>query len=281
MNENKTVIIRGKEYTFVSNEKTAKFEADVSAVAALLAKSNEELTACERFELLRIYRPAFHKSGKIEDVMSFDSSATSCAFCEAMRAAAAKNPLHICGYCYDYQQEHSFKGVNVLNRHTLNMVIMSEVEFTVDELRLLSVAYINRVNSSGDVPNVTYAKNMIKLCYAFPSVRFGFWAKNTAAVVAACDELGKPENVKLIQSSPIIGQAVKLAKWFDVVFVVYLTKEDTENAIACGAKECNGKKCKACGFKCYLESGWQHGDVVAEYLRVPGMKDADRKAKIG
>lgn len=281
MNENRTVIIRGKEYALIHNDKTANFEKDVEKVRAILEKSNDELTALDRFALLQIYRPSFHKSGKIENAMSFDSTATNCDFCKLMREAAKENKLHICGYCYDYSQEHGFKGANVINRHTLNMIIMSEVEFTVDELRVLNVAYINRVNSSGDVPNVTYAKNMLKLCFAFPSVRFGFWAKNTAAVVAACDELGKPSNVKLIQSSPIIGKAVKLAPYFDVVFVVYLTKEATEKAIAAGAKECNGKKCKACGFKCYLENGWQPGDVVAEYLRIPGMRDADREKNIG
>ena len=154
---------------------------------------------------------------------------------------------------------------------------MSSVEFTVEELRVLSVAYLNRVNSSGDVPNVTYALNMIKLCYAFPAVRFGFWAKNTAAVIAACDVLGKPENVVLVQSSPIIGQPAPLAKYFDFVFTVYLTQEAVDAAIAAGAGACNGKKCKDCGYSCYLNLWKESGVVnVAEYLRIPGVKDAAR-----
>ena len=68
---------------------------------------------------------------------------------------------------------------------------------------------------------------------------------------------------------------VELAKYFDFVFTVYLTKEDTEKAIADGAGECNGKKCKLCGYKCYFNS-WNSKNV-AEYLRIPGVKDEKRK----
>ena len=272
MNTNINVTIQGKKYLFIHNEKTANFEKDLFAIADILNK--EEITAEDRIELLKLYKSSFHKSGKIEGITSFDSSATNCGFCQQMRKTAENNPLHICGYCYDYSQEHSFKGVNVLNRHSLNMLIMASVDFTVDELRFLSAGYLNRINSSGDVPNETYARNMIRICLAFPGAKFGFWAKNTAAVVAACDELGKPENVKLIQSSPIIGKPSKLAKYFDNVFTVYLTKDETEKAVAAGANECNGKKCKECGYSCYY--GWQAGANIAEYLRIPGVKDCDR-----
>ena len=279
MNENRNITICGKEYVYIHNDKTAKFERDLTKVAAILEKDVEQLSPVERIELLSIYHPAYHDSGKIEGITSFDSTATNCDFCKMMRELAKNNPLHICGYCYDFAQEHSFKGVNVLNRHTLNMIIMSTVEFTIEELRLLNVTYINRINSSGDVPNVTYARNMIKICFAFPCVKFGFWSKNTVPVIAACDELGKPENVTLIQSSYIIGKPAKLAKYFDLVFTVYLTREETENALANGSNECNGKKCKECGYKCYL-NGWKAGSNIAEYLRIPGIKDNKRKEMI-
>jgi len=281
MNENRNIIINGKEYTFIHNDKTINFEKDLFAVAAILYKGAENITREDKFKLLSIYKPAYHKSGKIEGITSFDSSATNCEFCNLMREAAKEDPNHICGYCYDYSQEHSFKGVNVLNRHSLNMIIMSSVEFSVEELRFLNVSYINRVNSSGDVPNVTYAKNMLNICYAFPCVKFGFWAKNVKAVVEACDKLGKPENVTLIQSSPIIGKPSKLAKYFDFVFTVYLTKEDIQEAIAAGAGECNGRKCKECGYSCYLDIWKKAGIVnVAEYLRIPGVNDSKRKEMI-
>ncbi len=242
-----------------------KFEKDFAIVKAILEKP--VINAVDRMTLISVYKAAYHESGKIEGITSLDSSATNCDFCADMRKAAESNPAHICRYCYDFAQEHSFKGANVINRHSLNMLIMSSVEFTREELATISVSYINRVNSSGDTPNKTYAKNMLNIAYSHPACKFGYWAKNTAAVIAACDEIGKPENVTLVQSSPIIGKPAKLAKYFDIVFTVYATKEGVEKAIEGGAKECNGKKCKDCGFKCYL-NGWNPGDNIAEYLRV-------------
>lgn len=277
--ENRTIRIGGKEYMYIHSDKTANFEKDLFTVADILNKDIDTITPAERIKLLTIYKPSFHKSGKIEDIMSFDSTATNCEFCQLMRKAAENNKMHICNYCYDYKQEHSFKGVNVLNRHTLNMIIMSTVEFTVEELKILNVAYINRVNSSGDVPNLTYARNMIKLCFAFGMVKFAFWAKNTEAVKKACKELGKPENVVLIQSSQIIGKPAKLEEYFDFVFTVYATKAETESAILNGAGACNGKKCKECKFKCYTGE-WKENGVknIAEYLRIPGVHDDKREA---
>ena len=275
MNENRTITINGKNYKYIHNEKTSKFEKELFEVKSILEK--EEITQAGKYKLLSIYHPAFHESGKIEGITSYDSTATNCEFCEMMRKAAQENKLHICGYCYDHEQEHSFKGVNVLNRHTLNMIIMSQVEFSVEELRVLNASYINRVNSSGDAPNITYAKNMIKLCYAFPALRFGFWAKNTYAVIKACDELGKPKNLVLVQSSCIIGFIPKLAKYFDFVFVVFLTKEDIEKALKCKTcGECNGKKCKTCGYKCYTGAWIEEGvKIVCEFLRVTKDKRAE------
>lgn len=260
------IAICGKIIELAKTE-SAKFNRDFETVKAILSKPAEDITAVDRMTLLAIYRPAYHESGKIEGVTSYDSTASNCDFCRAMREAAKNNPSHICGYCYDYAQEHSFRGANIVNRHSLNMLIMSEVEFTREELATVNASYINRVNSSGDTPNKTYAKNMLNIAYSHPACKFGYWAKNTAAVIAACDEIGKPANVTLVQSSPIIGKPVKLAKYFDVVFTVYATKEEVEKAIENGAKECNGKKCKACGYKCYL-NGYSYGDNIAEYLRV-------------
>ena len=246
---------------FIDND---KIENDLNVVMSILDKGVENLTAVDRFTLLNIYKTAYHDSGKIEGVTSLDSTATNCEFCKAIRAANKDNDLCICNGCYDMQQE-SYR-LAVLSRHTLNMLIMMTVDFTVEELKMLTVTPLLRVNSSGDTPNVIYARNMIRSCYAFPFVHVGYWAKNVNAVIAACDELGKPENVVLIQSSCLIGKPAKKAKYFDFVFTVYPDKETCEAAIAAGASSCNGKKCKECGYKCYFGTHEGNGNI-AEVLR--------------
>ena len=249
---------------FMDPEKGGKFEKDFIIVSSILDKGVENLTNIDRFTLLNVYKTSYHDSGKIEGVTSLDSTASNCEFCKAIRQANKDNDLCICNGCYDLQQE-SYR-LNVLNRHSLNMLIMSTVEFTVDELKMLTVTPIVRINSSGDTPNTTYARNMIKLCYAFPFAKVGYWAKNIGPVIKACDELGKPENLTLIQSSCLIGRPATKARYFDFVFTVYPDKTTTEKAIAEGASSCNGKKCKDCGYKCYFTSHDGNGNI-AEVLR--------------
>lgn len=244
--------------------KIGKFERDLNEVCAILSRGIENLTVFDRMRLLQIYKVAYHESGKIENIYSLDSSATNCSFCRIMREKAKENPDIICGYCYDFEQEKYRK--EVLNRHTLNLVIMSKVAFTVDELRTLSGIGLARVNSSGDAENVIYAKNMINYAYAHESVKVAVWSKNVFAYIKAIDKIGKPANVILIQSSPFINKPVARAKYFDYVFTVYSDESKVKEAIVNGACECNGKKCKACGFKCYTGE-WKIGANIAEFLR--------------
>lgn len=252
---------------FIDFDKDKKIIKDLETVINILKDGKTELTPVEKMQLLRVYNVAYHDSGKIEGSSSLDSSAHGCGFCAAMREAAKNNPLHICGMCYDFAQENSYKGRNILNRHSLNLLIMSTVEFTIDELATLPATEIVRINSSGDTENIIYARNMIKYVYAHTYTKTAYWAKNIAPIIAACKELGKPENLILVQSSPIIGHPAKLAEFFDYVFTVYVTKEATEAAIKDGSCACNGKKCAACGFKCY-KGLWPIGSNIAEFLRV-------------
>ena len=278
------VVIKETEYIkvefhgfyFLVNEKTVKFAKDLDKVIDIFNKGIENLDMIDRFMLLQIYNVAYHDSGKIEGISSLDSSSTNCGFCEMMRETAKNNPLHICGYCYDYAQEHDYKGINVLNRHSLNLLIMSTIEFTREELATLPGTQLIRINSSGDTQNFIYACNMINYIWAHPYTKTAYWAKNVIPVIQACDKYGKPKNVKLVQSSPIIGHTAKLAKYFDYVFTVYVTKEDVKKAVENGAMECNGKKCADCGYKCYLGL-WENGANIAEFLRI---KKADRESII-
>lgn len=251
---------------FINESKPGKFEKDLKIASPLLLKAaaGEKLTAIEKITLLSIYKVSYHDSGKIEGTSSLDSTATNCEFCQNMRNNNADNKACICVHCYDAAQEKY--RINVLNRHTLNMLIMSTVEFEMDELKTLPLTAITRVNSSGDTRNEIYARNMLKCCFAFPFVKFGYWAKNVGPIIAACDALGKPENVCLIESACYIGKEIKKAKYFDYVFIVYPDKETTKKAIQAGASACNGKKCRECGYKCYFKSHTGDG-TIAELLR--------------
>lgn len=241
-----------------------KFEKDSARVHKLLDLQKErELTAAERAELLQIYRMAYHDSGKIEGCWSADASAHGCEFCEKMRHAAELQQDIICGKCYDYKQE--CYRTNVRNRHELNLLIMKSVLFTVDELRALPSGELLRINSSGDIDNVTQARNMIRLAIAHAFSHVGFWSKNDVIMTKAFDMEGKPANVVYVQSSPRINHRVNRGKYADYTFTVY-DAEHIADAIASGSMECNGKKCKDCGYCCYY-GAWPAGADIAELLR--------------
>ena len=252
-----------------------KFERDYKIVTDILKKS--VIDHDDRVKLLSVYNVSYHDTGKIELMHSCDSSCNNCSFCKTIREKGKDNPFVICNYCYDDAQEKRWKAVK--DRHGLNLLIMKSVRFTVDELATLPIGSLCRINSSGDIDNDIQAENMLNIAFSHPSTRFGLFTKNVSPVIRATDKLGKPANMKYIQSSILIGTPAKRAKYFDIVFTVYATEEELQKALDNGACACNGKKCKDCGFKCYTENGWATGSNVAEYLRISGKKQREELLK--
>jgi len=161
------------------------------------------------------------------------------------------------------------KGRNVLNRHTLNMIILSAVEFTDQELSTLNIIGLCRFNSSGDIQSNTMALNYFRIAANNPHCKFALWVKNVAAVKHAMAVCGKPENLTLIFSNPIINGRPILPGGFDYTFSVY-TPGKIDSVLSTGDyMECNGKKCKECGYKCYLKL-WPAGANLEQLVQDPG-----------
>lgn len=240
-----------------------KYERDLELVNEILSKT--EITHEDRLRLLTVYKANYHNTGKIAGISSCDSSCNGCTFCAKMRKAAESDPSIICGKCYDAKQE-KYK-INVQKRHTLNLRIMSNVLFTVDELRTVATTDITRINSSGDLENDTHGRNMVRFGWAHPESMVSLWAKNQTAAKHAFDAEGKPKNMRYIASSIRIDCPIPFPEYADNTFTVYSTPEKLAEAVARGAGECNGKKCEECGKKCYKADGWKHGQDIAELLR--------------
>jgi len=236
------------------------------------------LSADGRLALLALVNVAYHSSGKIEGCHSIDSCA-SCEFCRRMIDSAEGNTLVICGACYadaDQYKEFSWR------QHSLNARILSSVLFTVDELQTLVIGNLCRFNEDGDTVNDIMARNYLRIAASHPDTSFGYWYKNAPAVEAGLHAEGiwtrdaLPENVRFIHSSILIGFAAR-ALWFDdAVFTVYPDAETTAAAVAAGAHECNGRRCRECGYTCYLHIRRAEALHIAEYLRT----GKDNRARI-
>lgn len=245
---------------------------------AILAKG-DAMTTDDRRELLRIVNVAYHTSGKIEGVFSIDSTA-SCEFCQRMIKAALSHVLMICGACYaaaDAWKEAAWR------RHKLNARIFASVLFSVDELKELHIdGHLCRFNEDGDTVNETMARNYIRIAAAHIYVMFGYWYKNTAAVEAGLIAEGittraaRPENIRFIHSSILIGFEAPETWFDDAIFTVYPDAETTLEAVKNGSHECNGKRCRACGFTCYTMQRRENVIHIAEVLRT----NAKRRAVI-
>lgn len=251
----------------------AKMRANLAKLereAADIIAKGAEMTQADRLRLLQLINIKLHEEGsKIADIFSIDSTA-ACEFCTAMRRSAEDNILMICRYCYaaaDSWKEASWR------RHQLNALILSTVLFTVEELATLPIGALCRFNEDGDTVNETMARNYIRIAIAHPGTRFGYWYKNAPAVEAGLRAEGittrdaLPENIRFIHSSMLIGFESRPLWFDDAIFTVYPDAATTEAAIAAGGHECNGRKCRNCGFTCYLMQRPAQPLHIAEVLR--------------
>ena len=256
--------------------KEGKFARDARTAREIMNK--EELTHGDRVALVRILQANYHDSGKIEGLVSLDSSAHACTFCNRMRDNVGKhNPRCNCNKCYDWKQE-DYRG-NVKDRHGLQLEILSSVLFEIEELSFLPITTTAaRFDSSGDIQNVIQAHNYLRTCKAFPGTFFGLWTKNVHAMNEAIRIEGKPANVRIIWSIPFIDgmpdafreKVLHDFQWIDNTFTVYSDASSVAAAIENGAEDCNGKKCRECGYRCYRSEefgGWRNGANIAELLR--------------
>ena len=247
--------------------------------AADILDKGDDMTTEDRRELLGLVNVAYHDSGKIEGCYSVDGCA-ACDFCQKMISAAANNILIICGACYaaaDSWKEAAWR------RHKLNARILSSVLFTAEELKALNIPGERcRFNEDGDTINETHARNLLRITFTRPNCDFGYWFKNRPAVEAGLHAEGihtreqLPKNVRFIHSSLLIGFPVEPAWFDDATFTVYPDAETTAAAIQAGAHECNGKRCRACGYFCYLHKRQAAAVNIAEVLRT----NAARRAAI-
>lgn len=226
---------------------------------------------------LKFNKDGIPTGGKIAGIASIDGNAMGCGFCQEMRELAAKFPelKLICQFCYACGQQETFKTL-VQMAHKRNMRILSEVEFTEDELATVDIPYdlaraFCRVNEDGDTANVIHARNIIRIMRTHPHIRFAWWYKNRSAVYSALDEMGKPENCEIVFSVPTISASIerirKMAGRYDnKVFAVFETAEEVDEAVRQGFVKCNGVKCYVCGYSCY-----RHHDggvlFIAEQMR--------------
>lgn len=196
-----------------------------------------------------------HLSGKMDKVRALSTYAGQNSSCKAMM----QNDKTVCSHCYAYKQVES--GVYPNQRTCLERNGNALSSALLDIVPNLSKQEIFRFESHGDVINDIHARNYIRIAKANPTVKFAAWTKRPPIWECAIKEEGKPSNLKLVFSSPMVNKKLDVRTLFpfiDTIFTVYEKGVEAPHQIPC---QCSKGSCNRCRF-CYTKSG-----MVAETLR--------------
>ena len=180
-------------------------------------------------------------SGKMSNIPSISTSCLANPIC----LKRMMDGDSICAHCFAQATLSRYEdaGKAMLN----NTYLLTESILPTELLPIFPNVAIVRIESFGDVANVTQAINYANICKANPLVTFAWWSKNVKIIEKAFDIVGKPENVVLIESSPKVNEEIKPSSHYvDKVFTVfskpYIIEHDID--INCGSRCC--ATCRRC-----------------------------------
>lgn len=186
-------------------------------------------------------------TGKMLGMFSLN---TVCLFnkrCIARINAKPKNGKKIiCAKCFANRMFKFMKSM--IPAFKQNLDILTTEIIAEEDLPIINACWF-RIESFGDLANVTQAINYMNLIRKNPQTFFAWFSKNMDIVDEMFKVTGyeKPVNVNFIQSSLYENEEEQPMYWFvDKVFTVYDSEYIKENEVEinCGARSC--LKCRLC-----------------------------------
>ena len=181
-------------------------------------------------------------SGKMSGIPSISTSVLENPICQKRR----KQKDSICSKCFAASTAARYSSLAKNLSSNLELLTGEILPADVLPRFIPELASIVRFESFGDLANVNQAINYLNIARVNPDVRFALWTKNIGILAKAVEMTGKPENIRIIYSSPIVNKAIDVEKTqrtfpcIDAVFTVYDKKHVAANEIDinCGAKSC-------------------------------------------
>jgi hypothetical protein len=191
------------------------------------------------------YSPAIvsdNMSGKMAGIPSISTSVLENPICQKRR----QDPNSICAKCFAASTAARYSSLAKNLKSNLELLTGEILPADVLPRFIPELSNIVRFESFGDLANVNQAINYLNIAKVNPGVRFAIWTKNIGILAKAVETVGKPENIRIIYSAPIVNHAIDVEKtkqsfpYVDAVFTVYDKKHAAENnvEINCGAKSC-------------------------------------------
>ena len=189
------------------------------------------------------YSPIHVNDGMTGKMNGMCACSTSCA-CNRFCKARMKNEEFICNRCYAdaiVEGNKGGRGKALADVLESNFELLNSTVLPLELLPRFPNISVSRIEAFGDVASVICAINYANIAKVNPNVTFGWWSKNLNFLKQAFDAIGgKPQNVEVVQSSPIINQPAKKHPIADKVFTVYEKEyaEEHNIVINCGARSC-------------------------------------------
>lgn len=205
-----------------------------------------------------------HNDGtKMQGIQSIGTTSLCNPICQKRKEC----PDSICAHCYADSLCKMRKSLNVHlenNYAELTTRLLSPSEAAAVPITTV----IARIESFGDVANVTQARNYIRIIRAHKLTRFGIWSKNDGIWHAAFKAEGKPKNCTYVHSSREVNKPenvlLTMKKYVDHVFTVWDKKKYEE--VKTPETECAGIRCMTCQ-KCYRRKSEGGSFYINERLR--------------
>jgi hypothetical protein len=172
-------------------------------------------------------------SGKLAGIISINTPTSTNPFCQAMQKKDS-----VCKSCY--AQRYEKLRPNIVEAFKRNL-FLSERELLPQEIPAIN-KQIARFASYGELINMMHFINLLRIALANPRTIFTLWTKRYRIVQRVLNVLGKPDNLILIYSSPIVGKVSALPKGFDKVFTAFARGSDMTDINCHGS--CN--TCRLC-----------------------------------
>lgn len=176
-------------------------------------------------------------SGKMDGIPSIS---TSC-LCNAICIARQKDGNSICSKCFAVGTIKQYSSLGKALKSNFELLNYSVLDWDLLP-RFKSTVEIVRIESFGDVASITQAINYANICKVNPHVTFAWWSKNMAIIQKAFDMVGKPSNVIMVESAPIMDTEITPSQpCVDKTFTVYT---EMSHNINCGKRSC--LTCRRC-----------------------------------
>jgi len=230
-------------YVFFTKTVAAVAAVAIAILTGLHKENKESAEGKKAIQLVKCLWLVNHYKRKLAGIVSISSSVHDNCFCAAWR----KIKDCICAKCYAYNQQAYQTGLKEHN--ILNGIILRNILIPVKAFKVLQIVFpYLRIESFGDIANVTQARNYLRIIKAFPRKRCAIWSKNIETWNKAINIEGKPENTTFVLSSPIVNKPYDITiidkyPFIDHIFTVFTKAYAKKHNININ---CGGLKCITC-----------------------------------